>query len=103
MAYRLTKRAAQYRGRVRGGRGSEGAIDVADWREPELRRLIIVIDLDSGRPIINTMALHRTRPRRVDCYDVYIHGRLWAARMGWSRALASVRKAFPRVMRPRDR
>lgn len=62
---------------------------------PHLRRELIVIDYDSGTP--ETHTLHFYRSDRVDCYNVAANGRPWKQRIGWSKALAGVRKAFQRL------
>ena len=61
---------------------------------PRLRRLVIVIDMDTGKPIARTIALYRTP--RVDCYRAEVSGRVWQRRIGWSRVLEGLRKALPR-------
>ncbi len=66
---------------------------------PELRREVIVIDYDSGRPITHTLHLYRTR--RVDTYRIEADGKPWRCG-GWSAALVGLRKAYPRVPSPRS-
>ena len=66
---------------------------------PNLRREVIVIDYDSGKPITHTLHLNRTR--RVDVYRVEADGQPWRC-CGWSAALAGLRKAYPRVPSPRS-
>lgn len=68
---------------------------VPGWTPPDLRRLVILIELDSGRPIVRTLALHRSD--RIDCYQARVKGRIWKPRIGWSRVLAGIRKALPRI------
>ena len=61
---------------------------------PALRREIIVIDHDFGL-VQHHVKLFRTG--RVDCYRVEVDGLPWKDRVGWSRALEVLRKAFVRV------
>jgi len=61
---------------------------------PDLRREILIIDHDFGRRE-HRLTLYRTR--RVDCYRVEVDGQPWSDSMGWSRILAGLRKALPRV------
>ena len=95
MAYRLTKRAAKSRqiGPL-GGRDPSDP-ERSDWHPPELRRVIAITDYDGPEPRSFRMELRRSN--RIDCYDVWIDGELWETRIGWSRALAALRKALPRV------
>ena len=67
---------------------------------PELRREIVVIDYDSGQPVTHTLHLYRTT--RVDCYRAVADGKPWQARIGWSRVLAGLRKAYQRLPSPRS-
>lgn len=66
---------------------------------PELRREVIVIDYDTGKPVTHTLHLYRTR--RVDTYRVEADGKPWRC-CGWSSALMGLRKAYPRVPSPRS-
>ena len=61
---------------------------------PDLRREILIIDHDFGRRE-HRLTLYRTR--RVDCYRVEVDVQPWSNSMGWSRILAGLRKALPRV------
>lgn len=61
---------------------------------PDLRRRIVIEDFDFGHKI-HVLELHRTN--RVDCYRVVADGVEWKKRIGWSRILAGLRKAMPRV------
>ena len=63
-------------------------------RLPDLRREIIVRDHDFGL-VEHHIKLFRSG--RVDCYRVEVDGALWKPRVGWSRALEVLRKAFVRV------
>lgn len=62
---------------------------------PQLRRELIVIDYDAGEPITHTLHLYRSD--RVDCYRAMADGKPWKDRIGWSKVLAGVRKAFQRL------
>jgi D-lyxose ketol-isomerase len=64
---------------------------------PELRRVIDITDYDSGEPITHKLELYKTD--RIDCYKVYVDGKLWKERIGWSKILAGIRKALPRLVR----
>ena len=64
---------------------------------PELRRVIEIIDYDSGEPITHKLELYKTD--RIDCYKVLVDGKLWKQRIGWSNILAGIRKALPRLAR----
>ena len=61
---------------------------------PELRRLIVVTDYDTGIPLTHQLVLFRRN--RNDCYNVWIDGKLWKERIGWSKIFEGLRKALPR-------
>lgn len=61
---------------------------------PDLRREIIVRDHDFGL-VEHHVKLFRCG--RIDCYRVEVDGVPWKQRVGWSRALEVLRKAFVRV------
>ena len=67
---------------------------------PLLRREVIVIDFDSGAPVTHT--LHLFRCGRVDQYRAEADGKPWKDRIGWSRVLAGLRKAYQRLPSPRS-
>lgn len=67
---------------------------------PELRRELIVIDYDTGAPVRHTVQLFRCG--RVDQYRAVADGAAWKDRIGWSRVVAAVRKAYQRVPSPRS-
>ncbi len=71
--------------------------DPRPWRpEPgSLRRLVIVIDYDTGRPLVHTTALYATR--RIDCYRVMVKGVVRHFRAGWSVVCRDLRMMLPRV------
>lgn len=83
-------RAAKARKRIEAGTSREPA-----WQPPDLRRIIVVIDLDSGTPRIKTMHLHRGD--RIDSYRVHTAKGWSRGSVGWSRVLAAVRKRMPRA------
>lgn len=66
----------------------------APQQEPALRRIVVVIDLDSGQPLIRMAQLWRSNRR--DTYHVRTPRGSSKRAVGWSRVLASVRKAMPR-------
>lgn len=65
------------------------------WRPPKLRRIIVVIDLDSGRPMIRMAQLWRSN--RIDTFNVRTPRGESRRPVGFSRVLASVRKGMPRA------
>lgn len=67
---------------------------------PALRRELIVIDYDSGKPVTHTLRLYRTS--RIDQYRVTSDDKPWKDRIGWSRVLASLRKSYHRLPGPRS-
>ena len=67
---------------------------------PLLRREVIVIDYDSGQPVTHTLHLYRCG--RVDQYRCEADGKPWKDRIGWSRAIAGLRKAYQRLPSPRS-
>lgn len=102
--YRQTKRAKQNRDRAaQMGRKSQQVQakqrlnnnPCSIWQPPEVRRVITITDYDCGETVTKTMELRRSN--RIDCYDCYVNGELWKSRIGWSRVLEWIRKAFPRI------
>lgn len=61
---------------------------------PFLRRRIIIINYDFGE---ETHILDCYRSNRIDCFRVEVDGKQWEKRIGFSRILAGIRKALPRV------
>jgi len=61
---------------------------------PELRRRIVLEDFDFGE-IRHEVNLYRTN--RIDCYRMEVDGIVIAERIGWSRVLERLRKAFLRI------
>ena len=88
---------AMRRGRERAAMAREPRGRMPDL--PMLRREVIVIDYDSGKPETHTLHFYRTR--RVDTYRVEADGKPWKV-CGWSVALAGLRKAFQRLPSPRS-
>ena len=104
---RLTKRQQDQRARRVGAmrRGKEHAALTRELRGrmpdlPRLRREVIVVDYDTGSPVTHTLLLYRTA--RVDQYRAVADGKPWQERIGWSRVLAGLRKAFQRLPSPRS-
>ncbi|MGQ0621336.1 MAG: hypothetical protein ACT4QA_15665 [Panacagrimonas sp.] len=85
-------RAAKARKRTE----SEAPYDSVPWTPPPLRRIVVVIDFDTGRPLIRMMQLWRSHRR--DTYRVKTPRGESKRPVGWSRALTAVRKAMPRVI-----
>lgn len=67
----------------------------APWSPPALRRIVVVIDFDSGRPMMRMMQLWRGD--RIDRYRVRTPRGDARNPAGWSKALVAVRKKMPRV------
>ncbi len=82
-------RAAKERKRLSGEKP-----DYCEWSPPKLRRRVIIIDYDTGKPIVHKMDLMRSD--RIDQYEIKIDGKLWK-QAGWSKALEGIRKSFIRV------
>lgn len=102
MAYRTTKKRAERLAAMRAAKAERRLSEPApDYpvELPELRRRIVVIDYDFGEQI-HTLDLYRTG--RIDVYRVEVDGLPWADGMGWSRILAGLRKALPRVASPQS-
>lgn len=97
MAYRKTRRSKEVLARMKAGKDAARMTRPAPERAPDLpdlRRRLIVEDFDFGRRV-HVLEFYRTR--RVDCYRVVVDGREWQRSVGWSRALAGLRKSLPRV------
>lgn len=65
------------------------------WQPPKLRRIVVVVDFDSGTPKIKMMQLLRSS--RIDLYRVRTPRGESRKAVGWSRAIATVRKGYQRV------
>lgn len=89
---------AMRRGRDRARQAREPNGRMPDL--PLLRREIIVIDYDTGAPVTHTMHLYRCG--RIDQYRAVADGKPWKDRIGWSRVLAAIRKAYLRLPSPRS-
>lgn len=61
---------------------------------PDLRRKIEITDYDLGE-VKHTLELFKTN--RIDCFKVYVDGRLWKKKIGFSNILAGIRKCMPRL------
>lgn len=61
---------------------------------PDLRRIVVVIDLDFGK-VVEVMRLYKTN--RVDCYRAVVNGQVWRDRIGWTQILAALRRSFLRI------
>lgn len=97
MAYRQTRRSKETLARMRAGKDAARMARPAPDHPPglpELRRRIVIEDFDFGHRV-HVMELHRTSRR--DCYRVTVDGKLWKARIGWSKILEGLRKSLPRV------
>lgn len=88
---------AMRRGRERAAMAREPRGRMPDL--PMLRREVIVIDCDGGKPETHTLHFYRTR--RIDTYRIEADGKPWRV-CGWSAALAGLRKAFQRLPSPRS-
>lgn len=76
-------------------REEEGVEREPAWKPPALRRIVVVIDFDSGRPRVRMMQLWRGD--RIDRYKARSPKGDAKSCAGWSRALAAVRKGMPRA------
>lgn len=66
---------------------------------PEVRKRITIKNFDFGYEK-QVMELHKTN--RVDCYDVFIEGKIWKKDIGLSKILEWIRKANPRLISSRS-
>ena len=98
--YRLTKKAAAQRQRLltmRAGRErARLAAPAPDYPPtlPDLRRRMVIESFDFGHEV-HVMEFYRTN--RIDCFRVVVDGKEWKRRIGFSAALAGLRKSMPRV------
>lgn len=98
--YRVTRKAEAQRLKLANIRRSRDADRMAasapDYPAvlPDLRRRIVIEDFDFGHRV---HVLEFFRTDRIDCYRVFADGVLWKARIGWSQALAGLRKSMPRA------
>lgn len=100
MSYLLTKKAAAQRQRIdamrRGRERARLEAPAPDYPAtlPDLRRRIVIEDFDFGHSI-HVMEFFKTN--RIDCFRVVVDGKEWKRRIGFSQALAGLRKSMPRV------
>jgi hypothetical protein len=73
----------------------EGPPPKYPYEPPDIRRRIIVEDYDYGRMVRHEFVLLKSG--RIDCYRVAVDGKLLPGRIGWSKILELVRKAFVRA------
>lgn|SRR5512137_2031943 len=95
--YRATKRAReqlQAMNRSRDRTRMDGPAPDYPVALPNLRRRIWIIDYDFGRRV-HRLDFYKTS--RIDTYRVDVDGKPWKDRIGWSKALAGLRKSMPRV------
>ncbi len=94
----MTKKAAQtrleYMRRGRDRARLEGPAPDYPLPLPDLRRRIVIEDFDFGHQV-HVMEFYRTD--RIDCFRVVVDGKEWKRRIGFSQALAGLRKSMPRV------
>lgn len=98
--YRVTRKSEQRRAELAAIRHTR---DVARLDEPapdypsplpDLRRRLVVESFDFGHEV-HVMEFFKTD--RIDCFRVLIDGKEWKRRIGFSQALAGLRKSMPRV------
>lgn len=97
MTYRKTKRSKETLARMQAGKAAARmARPAPDYLPPmpELRRRIVIESFDFGHDV-HVMEFYRTN--RIDCFRVVVDGREWKKRIGFSMALAGLRKSLPRV------
>lgn len=86
-------RAARARKRL------ESEVEERPPQLPDKRKVITVTNYDFGE-VTHTFELFKTS--RVDCYKVYVDGKLWKKKVGMSKILEGIRKSSPRVLSPRN-
>ena len=100
MTYRLTKKAAAQRKRLISMRAGRERIRLAGLAEdypvvlPDLRRRLVIENFDYKHEI---HVLEFFKTDRIDCFRVVVDGQEWKRRIGFSKALAGLRKSMPRV------
>lgn len=98
MTYRVTKKRREQLAQMRAAKAKKreaGELPERTPQLPELRRRLVIEDFDYGHQI-HVMEFFRTN--RIDCFRVVVDGVEWKKSIGWSRALAGLRKSMPRVM-----
>jgi hypothetical protein len=95
--YRETKKAKKFKAMraAKERKRLEGPAPDYPPDLPNLRRVITVTDYDTGEPVTHTIELYKSN--RIDCYRAVVDGAPWKDRIGWSKILAGLRKALPRV------
>ena len=91
IAKQLEKRAEKEKKKVLDGQQDSEAEDSL----PNLRRIIEITDYDSGEAVTHRVELYSCD--RIDCYNALTNGSSWQTRIGWSRILADLRMALPRL------
>lgn len=97
MAYRKTKRSRETLARMRAGKDRARMARPAPdhpHQLPDLRRRLIIEDFDFGHTV---HVLDFYKSNRIDCFRVVVDGREWKPKIGWSKALAGLRKSLPRI------
>lgn len=97
MAYRKTKRSLETLAKMRAGRDAARMNRPApDYPValPDLRRRIVIENFEFGHEV-HVMEFFKTD--RIDCFRVVVDGKEWKRRIGFSQALAGLRKSMPRV------
>lgn len=98
--YRLTKKAETQRAKLaamrRGREAARLAAPAPDYPValPTLRRRIVIENFDFCHEI---HVLEFFKTDRIDCFRVVVDGKEWKRRIGFSQALAGLRKSMPRV------
>ncbi len=91
IAKQLEKKAMVEKQKMLEGQYSDDAQESL----PSLRRIIEITDYDSGEAITHRVELYSCD--RIDCYNALTNGKSWQTRIGWSRILADLRMALPRL------
>ena len=97
MAFRKTRRSIETLARMKAGKDAARMERPApDYPAmlPDLRRRIVIESFDFGHSV-HVMEFYRTN--RIDCFRVVVDGKEWKRRIGFSAALAGLRKSMPRV------
>ena len=100
MSYRMTKKATEQRNRLASMRHAAAARRMSapepDYPAalPDLRRRLVIESFDFGHEV-HVLEFYKTD--RIDCFRIVADGVPWKNRIGWSNALAGLRKSMPRV------
>ena len=98
--YRLTHKAQAQRDKLaamrRGREAARLAAPAPDYPAalPNLRRRIVIENFDFNHEI---HVLEFFLTNRIDCFRVVVDGKPWKGRIGFSQALAGLRRSMPRV------